>query len=187
MPAASMRSTMVPRHGGWTVRRLCALAKPPLRPAARATARSRKGRTGELPTARPSLYGDAAPLAAAAVPPGRTCWKGRCPRISNPWAGGCAIGIPDVLRPHPPHIHAGGIGLVPAGARAGALDGSMFVAHVVGPSMEPGIPAGAWGLFRAFPADGQLSPTSLDERRLLVRLASGATRRLGLTPSGGGR
>jgi type III restriction enzyme len=54
------------------------------------------------------------------------------------------------------------------------LEAEMFVAKVVGRSMEPGIPAGAWGLFRSFPADGQLSPTSLDERRVVARLASKA-------------
>ena len=52
------------------------------------------------------------------------------------------------------------------------LEADMFVARVVGHSMEPGIPEGAWGLFRSFPADGQLSPTSLDGRRVVVRLAS---------------
>jgi hypothetical protein len=50
----------------------------------------------------------------------------------------------------------------------------MFVAKVVGHSMEPGIPDGAWGLFRSFPADGQPSPTSLDGRRVVARLASKA-------------
>jgi hypothetical protein len=31
------------------------------------------------------------------------------------------------------------------------LELGMFVAQVVGHSMEPGIPDGAWGLFRSFP------------------------------------
>lgn len=52
------------------------------------------------------------------------------------------------------------------------LEADMFVARVVGHSMEPGIPDGAWGLFRSFPADGQPSPTSLDGRRVVARLAS---------------
>jgi type III restriction enzyme len=52
------------------------------------------------------------------------------------------------------------------------LESDMFVARVVGNSMEPGIPDGAWGLFRSFPADGAPSPTSLDGRRLVIRLAS---------------
>jgi SOS-response transcriptional repressor LexA len=54
------------------------------------------------------------------------------------------------------------------------LEVDMFVAKVVGHSMEPGIPDGSWGLFRAFPADAQPSPMSLDGRRVLVRLASRA-------------
>ncbi len=40
--------------------------------------------------------------------------------------------------------------------------------------MEPGIPDGAWGLFRSFPAGGQLSPTALDSRRVVARLPSKA-------------
>ena len=54
------------------------------------------------------------------------------------------------------------------------LEVDMFVARVFGHSMEPGIPNGAWGLFRSFPADGQPSPTSLDGRRVVARLASRA-------------
>ena len=50
----------------------------------------------------------------------------------------------------------------------------MFVARVSGHSMEPGIPDGAWGLFRTFPADMQPTPTALDGRRVVVRLASKA-------------
>jgi type III restriction enzyme len=53
------------------------------------------------------------------------------------------------------------------------LDVDMFVARVVGHSMEPGIPEGAWGLFRSFPTDGLPSPTALDERRVVARLSSG--------------
>lgn len=52
------------------------------------------------------------------------------------------------------------------------LDADMFVAKVVGHSMEPAIPAGAWGVFRSFPADGQPAPTSLDGRRVVVKLGS---------------
>ncbi len=54
------------------------------------------------------------------------------------------------------------------------LDTDMFVAQVVGNSMEPGIPDGAWGLFRSFPAHALLSPTTLDGRRVVVRLPSKA-------------
>lgn len=54
------------------------------------------------------------------------------------------------------------------------LEDEMFVAQVAGHSMEPGIPDGAWGLFRSFPADSQPSPTSLDGRRVVARLASRA-------------
>ena len=52
------------------------------------------------------------------------------------------------------------------------LDSNMFVARVTGRSMEPAIVDGCWGLFRAFPAEDQPSPMSLDGRRVLVRLAS---------------
>ncbi len=52
------------------------------------------------------------------------------------------------------------------------LESDMFVASVVGHSMEPGIPDGAWGLFPSFPVEGQLPPTALDGRRVVVRLAS---------------
>lgn len=52
------------------------------------------------------------------------------------------------------------------------LGTEMFIAQVVGHSMEPGIPDGAWGLFRAFRADEQPSATSLDGRRVVVRLGS---------------
>ncbi len=54
------------------------------------------------------------------------------------------------------------------------LDTDMFVAQVVGHSMEPGIPDGAWGLFRSFPAQAPPSPTTLDGRRVVVRLPSEA-------------
>ncbi len=52
------------------------------------------------------------------------------------------------------------------------LDPDMFAARVVGRSMEPGIPGGAWGLFRLFKSDAVPSPASLDCRRVVVRLRS---------------
>lgn len=52
------------------------------------------------------------------------------------------------------------------------LDVDMFVAQTAGRSMEPGIPHGAWGLFRTFPVSRQLSPTTLDGRRVVARLAN---------------
>jgi hypothetical protein len=49
------------------------------------------------------------------------------------------------------------------------LDQRMFVAEVVGSSMQPGIPGGSWGVFRQY----QASPaaTALDGKRVIVRLA----------------
>ncbi|MBI2900954.1 MAG: DEAD/DEAH box helicase family protein [Planctomycetes bacterium] len=52
------------------------------------------------------------------------------------------------------------------------LDDEMFLAKVVGHSMEPGIYDGAWGIFRSFVATGQPSPFSLDGRRVVARLPS---------------
>jgi type III restriction enzyme len=52
------------------------------------------------------------------------------------------------------------------------LDNTIFVAQVVGHSMEPGIPDGAWGLFRSFPVGDQMSATALDGRRVVARLPS---------------
>jgi hypothetical protein len=52
------------------------------------------------------------------------------------------------------------------------LEADMFVARVVGHSMEPGIPDAAWGLFRSFPAGSVPSATALDGRRVLARLPS---------------
>jgi SOS-response transcriptional repressor LexA len=52
------------------------------------------------------------------------------------------------------------------------LDPDMFIAKVSGRSMEPGIVDGAWGLFQSFSTSAQISPTSLDGRRVVVRLAS---------------
>ncbi len=52
------------------------------------------------------------------------------------------------------------------------LDTDLFVARVVGRSMEPGIPDGTWGIFRSFAADSTPSPRALDGRRVVVRLPS---------------
>jgi hypothetical protein len=50
------------------------------------------------------------------------------------------------------------------------LDRRMFVARVVGHSMESGIPDGSWGLFRGWAAGVAPSPTALDGRRVIVEL-----------------
>lgn len=50
------------------------------------------------------------------------------------------------------------------------LEPDMFVAKVVGHSMEPGIPDSAWGLFRSTKTEDQLSPISLDGRRVVALL-----------------
>ena len=52
------------------------------------------------------------------------------------------------------------------------LEADMFVAQVVGHSMEPGISGGAWGLFRSFAGGDQPSAMGLDERRVVARLTS---------------
>lgn len=57
----------------------------------------------------------------------------------------------------------------------------MFVARVVGHSMETAIPAGSWGLFRAFPAGEAPSAVALDGRRVVVQLRDQAD------PETGGR
>ncbi len=54
------------------------------------------------------------------------------------------------------------------------LETDMFVAKVVGHSMEPGISGGAWGLFRSFASGDQPSAIGLDERRVVARLTSEA-------------
>ena len=46
----------------------------------------------------------------------------------------------------------------------------MFVAPIVGRSMEPGIPDGSFALFRIFAAGNTPSTTALDGRRVLVQL-----------------
>ena len=48
------------------------------------------------------------------------------------------------------------------------VDKRMFVAQVVGSSMEDGIPNGVWGLFRLFLTPP--SPTAIDGRRVVVQL-----------------
>jgi hypothetical protein len=50
------------------------------------------------------------------------------------------------------------------------LDQRMFVARVVGESMEDGIPAGSWCLFRQYPAGSAPSSSALDGRRVVVQL-----------------
>ncbi len=50
------------------------------------------------------------------------------------------------------------------------LDRRMFVAKVVGRSMETAIPDGSWALFRLFPDGSAPSPTALDGRRVVVQL-----------------
>lgn len=52
------------------------------------------------------------------------------------------------------------------------LDDEMFVAQVRGNSMEPGIPEGAWGLFRCFSPETPPGPRSLDGRRILSQVSS---------------
>lgn len=52
------------------------------------------------------------------------------------------------------------------------LEADMFVAQVVGHSMEPGVPEGAWGLFKSFSADAQPTATVLDGRRVVAILRS---------------
>ena len=51
-----------------------------------------------------------------------------------------------------------------------SLDRTMFVARIMGKSMEPGIAGGAWAIFRAFPAGTAPSSTLLDKRRVIVEL-----------------
>ena len=49
------------------------------------------------------------------------------------------------------------------------LTSDMFVARVVGRSMEPGIPDGSWCLFRHF-AGGSPPAVALDGRRIVAQL-----------------
>lgn len=50
------------------------------------------------------------------------------------------------------------------------LDQRMFVARVVGESMEDGIPAGSWCLFRQYASGSAPSSSALDGRRVVVQL-----------------
>jgi len=50
------------------------------------------------------------------------------------------------------------------------LDKTMFIARVVGGSMDPKIPDGSWALFRAFEAGSAPPATALDDRRVVVQL-----------------
>lgn len=51
------------------------------------------------------------------------------------------------------------------------LDRSMFLARIVGKSMEPGVPDGSWCAFRAYPVGEAPSATSLDGHRVVVQLS----------------
>ena len=51
-----------------------------------------------------------------------------------------------------------------------ALDRRMFVAKVIGKSMEGTVADGSWALFRSFPVDGAPSSMALDGRRVVVQL-----------------
>jgi hypothetical protein len=54
------------------------------------------------------------------------------------------------------------------------MDKRMFVAHIVGHSMEDGIPDGSWGLFRLFTAGAVPAPGALDGKRVIVQLRAEA-------------
>jgi hypothetical protein len=62
-----------------------------------------------------------------------------------------------------------------------ALDRKMFVARVVGRSMEDAVPSGSWCIFRQYAAGSAPSATSLDGRRVIVQLQDEAD------PDTGGR
>lgn len=51
-----------------------------------------------------------------------------------------------------------------------SLDRKMFVARVVGRSMEDAVPSGSWCIFRQYMAGSAPSATSLDGRRVIVQL-----------------
>ena len=53
------------------------------------------------------------------------------------------------------------------------LDRRMFLARVVGQSMEDGISSGSWCVFRMYPAGTAPSPTALDGKRVIVQLREG--------------
>jgi type III restriction enzyme len=75
-------------------------------------------------------------------------------------------------------VSAGTFGKSPAPELAGwarvqsgrQLDRRMFVARVVGKSMEEGIPQGSWALFRQYPNGFTPAATALDGKRLVVQL-----------------
>lgn len=54
--------------------------------------------------------------------------------------------------------------------RTRPIDRSMFVARIVGESMEPGVPDGSLAIFRTFPGGAAPAPTALDGRRVIVQL-----------------
>jgi len=54
------------------------------------------------------------------------------------------------------------------------IDKRMFVARVVGHSMEDAIPDGSWGLFRLFTAGAVPAPVALDGKRVIVQLQAEA-------------
>ncbi len=60
-----------------------------------------------------------------------------------------------------------------------STDATMFVAQVVGKSMENGVPDGSYCLFRRFEAGAAPSAISLDGRRVVVELREGAESDLG--------
>ena len=62
------------------------------------------------------------------------------------------------------------IGWAHVQAKQEPFDRRMFVARVLGESMEPGVPDGSWAIFRAFPAGTAPPPTALDGRRVIVEL-----------------
>ena len=54
------------------------------------------------------------------------------------------------------------------------LHSAMFVAKVGGRSMEPHIPDGSWGLFRAYPVGQSPAVSALDGKRVVVQLHNGS-------------
>jgi uncharacterized protein YhaN len=62
-----------------------------------------------------------------------------------------------------------------------ALGSDMFAARIVGKSMEPGVPDGAWVIFRGLTSGAAPPPAAVDGRRVLVQLRDDAD------PETGGR
>jgi hypothetical protein len=60
-----------------------------------------------------------------------------------------------------------------------STDSTMFVARVVGKSMEKGVPDGSYCIFRRFEAGSAPSAIALDGRRVVVELREGAESDLG--------